>query len=227
MRTTTESSLVSQRGLVYLLGILVLGSAWGLSEVSLGGVLQTTGFPYRAGLLNGVGMALMGIALVLLKRPLSLVGVGLVAVGVKLLVVPILQVSVLCKANSCLGVMATAIALSFIAFPGVRTMSRSVYARMGGGALAAVLASVGFYFVGMRVAPCQYLLSFTPGGFVVTEGLVWAAFSASFLPLGYLAGSRLTTISWRAGKMPVYYATSAVILVLCWGISALTIVAGF
>jgi hypothetical protein len=58
---------------------------------------------------------------------------------------------------------------------------------MGGGAV--LLASAAFYIAGMHVAPCAYLLSFkTLGAFIVTEGLVWAAFSAILLPLGCAAG---------------------------------------
>ena len=208
-------------------GILMFGSIWGLSEVALGGGLQAANFPYRAGLLTGIGMAIMGIALVIYKKPAMLIGIGLVTVLVKLLAVPILHISVMCKANSCIAVFTEAIALSLLAFLLLREMGKNIYMRMGSGALAAIAASVCFYFVGMQVAPCQYLLSFTPGGFIVTEGLIWAAFSAILLPLGYLVGEKLASINSPVlTRRPIYYAASVSTVLFCWGVSALAIAAG-
>jgi len=209
------------------IGIIVFGSIWGLSEVALGGGLQAANFPYRAGLLTGIGIAIMGTALAIYKKPAMLIGIGLVTVLVKLLAVPILHISVMCKANSCIAVFTEAVALSLVAFLLMSKMGESVHARIGAGASAAILASVGFYFVGMQVAPCQYLLSFTPGGFIVTEGLIWAAFSAILLPLGYLAGEKLAAINSQVlTRRPIYYITSASTVLFCWGVSALAIAAG-
>jgi hypothetical protein len=209
------------------IGILVFGSIWGLSEVALGGGLQAANFPYRAGLLTGIGIAIMGTALVIYKKPAMLIGIGLVTVLVKLLAVPILHIAVMCKANSCIAVFTEAVALSLVAFLLMSKMGKSVHVQIGAGASAAIVASAGFYFVGMQVAPCQYLLSFTPGGFIVTEGLIWAAFSAILLPLGYLAGEKLAAINSPVlTRRPIYYAASASTVLFCWGVSALAIAAG-
>ena len=228
MAEVTQRKLGNLPGSAHLIiGVLVFGSIWGLSEVALGGGLHAANFPYASGLLTAIGIALMGMALVIHKKPATLAGIGLVAVLVKLLVVPILHVSVMCKANSCIGVLTEAVALSLIAFLFLTEMGKNIYARMGSGALAAITASVGFYFIGMQVAPCQYLLSFSPTGFMVTEGLIWAAFSAISLPLGYLAGEKLATkTSPLLARRSVYYAASASTVLLCWGLSALAIMAG-
>jgi hypothetical protein len=133
----------------------------------------------------------------------------------------------MCKANSCIAVFTEAVALSLVAFLLLSDIGKNIYARMGSGALAAIAASVGFYFIGMQVAPCQYLLSFTPGRFIVTEGLIWAAFSAIFLPLGYLVGEKLSAITSPVlTRRPIYYAASASTVLFCWGVSALIIMAG-
>lgn len=210
-----------------IIGILVFGSIWGLSEVVLGGGLSAADFPYKSGLLTGIGIGLMGMALAIYKKPAMLVGIGLVTVLVKLLAVPILHISVMCKANSCLAVFVEAVALSLVAFSLMSAMGKSVHARMGSGAAAAVIASVGFYFIGRQVAPCNYLLSFTPGGFIVTEGLIWASFSAILLPLGYWAGMKLEgkAFPWLTRKT-LYYATTAATIVICWGVSAIAIASG-
>lgn len=217
-----------RQGLIHLIiGILVFGSIWGLSEVALGGGLRAAQFPYRAGLLTGIGVALMGIVLVIYRKPLMLLGIGIVTVLVKLLAIPILNMPVMCKANSCIAVMTESVALSLVAFLLMGEMSKSIHARMGSGALAAIIASVSFYFIGMQVAPCKYLLSFTPGGFIVTEGLIWAAFSACLLPLGYLVGEKLAAKTFPVlTRRSLYYATSAAVVCFCWGISAIVIMAG-
>ena len=219
-----------QQGLLRLItGILFFGSLWGLSEVALGGGLRAASFPYRAGLLTAIGMAIMGIALANFRKPLMLVGIGSVAMLVNLLAVPLLHVSVACKANSCIAVGLESASLGLVAVLLMAKAGGSVYARMGSGAFAAVMASAAFYFVGTHVAPCNYLLSFTsPGTFVVQEGLVWAAFSAVLFPLGYLAGERLAVkpLPALAGRGLAYYATAAGAVILCLGFSALAIVSG-
>ena len=223
-----KSEVGKQQGMLNLIiGILAFGSIWGLAEVTLGGGLGTTDFPYRAGLLTGIGIAIMGMALVIHRKPAMLLGIGLVAVLVKLMAVPILQISVMCKANSVIAIATESVALTLVASLFMGSMSRSIHSRMGGGALAAIIAAVGFYFIGINAAPCQYLLSFTPMGFIITEGLIWAAFSAILLPLGYLAGEKLAVATSPVlMRKSLYYATSATIICLCWGISAAAIMAG-
>jgi len=208
--------------------ILVFGSMWGLSEVVLGGWLTAARFTYKAGLLTGIGMGLMGMALVICKKPPALIGMGLVTALVKLLAVPILHISVTCMANSCLAVFIEALAISLVTFLLMGGVHRSVHIRMAAGAAAGITAAVGFYFIGMRVAPCTYLLSFTPAGFLITEGLIWSAFSAVLFPLGYLAGIGLEekVIPLLTRKIPLYYATASAVVVICWGVSAIAISSG-
>ena len=228
MTEHVKNGVGKQQGMLNLIiGILAFGSIWGLAEIVLSGGLAATDFPYRAGLLTGIGMAIMGMALVIHRKPAMLLGIGLVAVLVKLMVVPILQISIMCKANSVIAVATESVALTLVASLFMGSMSRSIHTRMGGGALAAIIAAVGFYFIGINAAPCQYLLSFTPVGFIVTEGLIWVAFSAILLPLGYLAGEKLAAVTSLAlMRRSLYYATSAAIICLCWGVSAVAIMAG-
>jgi len=215
-----------------LTAVAVLGSLWGLSEVVVGGAIRAAGLPYRAGILTGIGMGLMAIAVSVFKKPPMLAGIALVAVLCKQLVVPILHVSVMCKANSCLAVMLEGLALAGMVSLAGRRLDRSYLAQIASGASAALLASAAFYFIGMRVAPCRYLLSFNrPGGFVAfltVEGLVWAVFSAVLFPVGHWAGTRLgdTVFALSARKPSLYYITSVALVVCCWAVSAFAIAAG-
>ena len=224
----TTNRISDRRGLIDLIiGILVFGSLWGLSEVALGGVLKTAGFPYRSGLLTGIGMAVMAMALAVSKKPLVPIGVGAVAVLVGLLVVPVLHLSPMCKANSSLALILESGTLTLAAALIAGRTGKSVFGRVATGGSAALLASVAFYFAGTHFAPCAYLLSFTPGSFVVKEGLVWAAFSAILLPAGYSAGerlaeNRLTVLTNRSAL----YSGSSFVVAVCWGISALALASG-
>ncbi|MGC9025852.1 MAG: hypothetical protein ACP5NB_13660, partial [Chloroflexia bacterium] len=162
-----------------LLVILILGSLWGLIEVVLGGAMRAIGMPYASAILVGLGLGTMGLGLALVRRPAPLLGIPVVAVLCKQLVVPILGVSVLCKANSCLAVLLEGAALVGVA--ALLGRGRGELNRMAVGALAGLVGAGAFWLVGRHVAPCAYLLSFdSPAGlvrFLAVEGLLWAAFS--------------------------------------------------
>jgi len=212
-----------------LVPMLVFGSVWGLSEVALGGGLKAAGFPYRSGLLTGIGMGIIGAAMALYRRPLMGAGIGLVAALVSLMAVPLLHVSVLCRANSCLAVFIEGSSLGLIAAAVASRTSGNVYLRMGTGAAAALAASAAFYAVGGHVAPCAYFASFgSTGSFVVKEGMIWAAFAAILFPLGYLVGEQLRVKAQRAivQRAASYYGLAATISSLAVGGSALAILAG-
>ena len=178
---------------IILLGILGFGCMWGFSEVALGSGLRAADFPYSSALLTGIGMGITGAALAIYKKPAMAIGIGLVAASTKLLAVPVSHLPVSCLANSCIAVALEAVALGIVAFALMKAMEKSVYARIGTGGLGAFGGSGLFWLIGMHVAPCRYLLSFSgePGRWLVTEGLIWAAFSAVLLPVGYLAGVKL------------------------------------
>ncbi len=210
-----------------IIGILVFGSLWGLSEIALGGALKAASFPYRSGLLTGIGMAIMAAALAVSKKPVIPIGVGAVAVLAGLLVVPVLHVSPMCKANSSLALVLESGSLTLAASLIASRTGKNVYGWMATGGSAALLASVAFYFAGTHFAPCAYLLSFSPGSFVVREGLVWAAFSAILVPLGYSAGerlaeNRLTVVTKRSAL----YSGSSLVVAACWAMSALALALG-
>jgi len=217
-----------QGGLPIFTGILLFGSIWGFFEVVLGSGLRAIDFPYRAGLLLGMGMLSMGITLAVYKKPTMLLGIGLTAGLFKLLSVPILHISIVCKANSFIAIVLESFALGLVAFGLMKGMDKDVYMRMGVGALAALIGAASFYFIGIRVAPCTYLLSFSPLGFMMREGLVWMAFSAIFLPVGYLVGMKLrpAMVHLLTVKPTFGYATCITISAVCWGIGALTIITG-
>lgn len=229
MNVKTTAAPVTRQSNTYLVfAILVFGSLWGLSEVVLGGSLRAAAFPYRSGLLTGIGMGVMGAALAITRKWFLPIGIGMIAALVTLMLVPVLHASPICRANSCLALGLESGMLSLTALLIGNKANKNVFGLMAMGAGAALLASVAFYFTGIHLEPCAFLLSFTPGSFVITEGLVWAIFSAILLPIGYTAGERIAAkpVTPRIERTGYYYAAIVAIIVVCWGASAVAITAG-
>jgi hypothetical protein len=225
---TAVAPVTHQSILQLFFGILVFGSLWGLSEVVLGGSLRAAAFPYRSGLLTGIGMGVMGAALAITRKWFLPIGIGIIAALVTLLVVPVLHASPICRANSCLALGLESGMLALTALIIGKKANKNVFGLMAMGAGAGLLASVAFYFTGIHLEPCAFLLSFTPGSFIITEGLVWAIFSAILLPIGYTVGERIAAKAMmpRIERNAYYYAASVAIIVVCWGASAVAIAAG-
>jgi hypothetical protein len=215
-----------------LIGLLVLGSVWGFLEVVLGGAMKAGSVPYKGDVLTGLGMMLMGIAVAMYRKPLMLIGIAAVAIGVRQLSVPILHLSTFCKANSSLAVLLGGSALAGASAIAGRGLGHGIRARVITGFSAGLAAGVSFFFIGMRVAPCRYLLSFNrPGGlaaFLQAEGLIWAALCAVLFPVGYRVGESLrdSVFDIRATRPALYYSASVMLVVCCWAISAVAITRG-
>jgi hypothetical protein len=212
--------------------ILVIGSVWGFLEVVVGGAMRTASIPYKGDLLTGLGIGLMAVAAAMLARPLAAVGIAGISVLVKQLAVPILGLSPLCKANSCLAVLLAGGAIAAATAIAGRRLQRGVLPKVALGFGAGLLAATGFYWLGMRLAPCPYLLSFNRAGgfasFTVAESLIWAALGAAFFPLGYRLGLGLKENlgGLRARRPVLYHCGSAAIVAAAWLASGLAIAYG-
>ena len=232
MRTGADRADKRRAARDMLIGLLVLGSVWGFLEVVLGGAMKAGSIPYKGDVLTGLGMMLMGIAVAMYRKPLLLIAIAAVAVGVRQLSIPILHLSTFCKANSSIAVMLGGTALAGGAALAGRRLERGARARVITGFAAGLTAAVSFFFIGMRVAPCRYLLSFNRAGglvaFLQAEGIIWAALCAILFPVGYRVGvsMRESVFDLRATRPALYYTASIMLVVCCWGISAIAIARG-
>lgn len=215
-----------------VMGIVLFGSLWGLSEAVIGDLIRATGIPFRAGILTGIGIGILGVALGLYRMPSILPLIALTTALSKQLVVPILGLSFLCKANSCAAVMLQGTVLAgCIALAGSHlkgsTLLRSITAFA-----AALIAAGAFWFIGMRIAPCAYLLSFAGAGglhsFMLREGLVWALFAALLFPAGYRLGEWMQNdiVSLKVERTAWFYAASGVLIAGSWIALVLSIATG-
>jgi hypothetical protein len=215
------------------IALVAIGSIWGFLEVGLGGAMKAGNIPYKGDILTGLGIGLMALGFALFRKPLMLIGIAAIAVLVRQTAIPVLHLSTFCKANSCLAVMLGGGALAGSVALAGRRIGTSRVSRAAAGLSAGLMAGIGFYFIGMRVAPCRYLMSFNrPGGFaawMVHEGLIWAGLGAVFFPLGYLMGERIRdrVLGLRLASPHLYYAASGAVIAFCWAASALAIASGY
>jgi len=215
-----------------VMGIILFGSLWGLSEAVIGDLIRTTGIPFRAGILTGIGIGILGAALGLYRMPAVLPLIALTTALSKQLVVPILGFSLLCKANSCAALLLLGFSVTGMTFLTGSHLKRSTFLRAATALSAVLIAAFAFYFIGMRLAPCAYLLSFAGAGglqsFMFREGLVWALFAALLFPAGYRLGERMRDdiVSLRVQKPAWFYATSGVLIAGSWLALVLSIATG-
>lgn len=228
--TTTENRTFCGRNIA--LAVLVLGSLWGVAEVVLNDAVKAADLPFRAGILTGAGMLTMGILLGYARRPLAIIAVPLIAVVIKQLVVPLVGAPVACKANSCIAVLLEGSVLAGVVMLSRRFVGRKLSARVAAGGGSGLLAAVPFYFIGLAVAPCNYLMSFSRAGgftdFMIQEGLIWAAFSAVLFPLGFALGARARApLAMMELRRPLAFRATAIgVAACCWVIASLAILAG-
>lgn len=204
----------------FFLSMLALGAMCGLVEVVVGNALHQSGIHLSA-LLIGLGCILLGIGLAIYKNPLMIIGMGLTACLCKQLVVPVLGLSFMCEANSCLAVLLEYGSLAGMSALTMNSMRKNADARILTAGSGIFLGSVIYYFLGMRVSPCQYMLSFNVSGgfvnFIAKEGLIWSAFSAALFPLGWSIGERLTekTTALLQQKPRYFYLVTALSSTAC------------
>ena len=233
MREDTENRLGKQRNLVHLIiGILVFGSIWGFFEATLGGFLNMIIFPKKGAIMSGIGVAIMGTALAIYKKPGMLPGIGIVAASFKLLnvwflFVPIGAVHIV---NPAMAIIFESLAFSLVAAFLMKRIAKNASVGVGAGILAGLMSATAYVYFAVHImhAPLFERMGVSSvGGFIANQGVVQAAFFGVLLPVGYLIGEKLSakTLSVPLGR-PLYYATSAATICLCWGISAIAVTAG-
>jgi len=229
MTTNTESKQHS--GIDIIIGILVFGSIWGLLEATLGGFLNMIIFPNKGAIMAGIGVAIMGMALAVYRKPSMTFGIGIVAASFKLLnvwiFVPVSYVHII---NPAMAIVTESLAFSLVVAFLMNRIAKNNLVGVGAGALAGIVTATAYVYFALYVmhAPLLERMGVSgPAQFIAANGLVQAAFFGIFLPAGYRIGEKLATrTSLVSITRPLYYATSAAVVCLCWGVSAIAIVAG-
>jgi len=215
-----------------IIGILVFGSIWGLLEATLGGFLNLIIFPNKGAIMGGIGIAIMGAALAIYRKPAMLPGIGIVAASFKwlnswLLFVPVSAIHII---NPAMAIFLESLAFSLVVIFLIYRIDKNVYV----GAWAAFLAGLisvtayGYFSVYVMHAPLfeRMGVSSVPE-FIASYGVIQAFFFGMLAPLGYLVGKKLAATSPVFLRRPLYYyATSSAIVCFCLVISAVAVRAG-
>jgi len=215
-----------------LIGILVFGSIWGLLEATLGGFFNLIIFPNKGAIMGGIGMAIMGGALAIYRKPAMLPGIGIVAASFKwlnswLLFVPVSAVHII---NPAMAILLESLAFSLVVSFLMYRLDKNIYV----GAWAAFLAGLisvtayGYFSVYVMHAPLFERMGVSSvAEFITGHGVIQAVFFGMLAPLGYLVGKKLAAASPVFLRRPLYYyATSAAIVCVCLVVSAIAIRAG-
>jgi len=233
MTTNIKAKQIDRQGAIYiLLGILVFGSIWGLLEATLGGFLNLIIFPNKGAIMSGIGMAIMGTALAIHRKPAMLPGIGIVAASFKwlnswLLFVPANAVQII---NPAMAIVFESLAFGLVAAFLMDRITKNALVGTGAGVLAGLVSATAYVYFAVYVthSPIFARMGITSiGQFITGNGLVQAVFAGILLPLGCLIGEKLAAKSFPVlTHRSLYYATSIAIVCLCWGISALAVISG-
>ena len=230
-----KGNRLGKRGdLVHLIiGILLFGSIWGFFEATLGGFLNMITFPNKGAIMSGIGVAIMGGALAIYRKPSMLPGIGIVAASFKVLnvwflFVPISAVYII---NPAMAIIFESLVFSLVAAFVMNRIAKNAFVGIGAGILVGLISATAYVYFAIYVmnAPLFERMGVNSiGGFILNQGLVQAAFFGILLPLGFLVGKKLAANTSPVSiRRPLYYyATSAAIICFCWGISAVTVMAG-
>ena len=215
-----------------IIGVLVFGSIWGFLEATLGGFLNLIIFPNKGAMMGGIGMAIMGAALAIYRKPAMLPGIGIVAASFKwlnawLLFVPASAVQII---NPAMAIILEALAFSLVVAFLMNRIEKSVYVGVWAAVLAGLMSAIAYVYFAVYVthSPIFARLGIESiAEFIVGNGVVQAVFFGVLAPLGYVVGKKLAAITSPVlTRRPIYYAVSASTVLLCWGVSALAIMAG-
>ncbi|MFC1917086.1 hypothetical protein ACFLXH_00330 [Chloroflexota bacterium] len=213
-----------------IIAILVFGSIWGFLEATLGGFLNLIIFPNKGAIMAGIGVAIMGMALAIYRRPSMAPAIGMVAASFKLLNVWIfVPVSYVHIVNPATAIFLESLAFSLVAALLMNRIARNPMVGVGAGALAGIITAAAFVYFALYVTNSPLLQRLGVSGpvqFIAGSGLVQAAFFGIFLPIGYQLGERLAGIRLVSMSRPRYYAASAAVICLCWAVSAIVVAAG-
>lgn len=233
MTKVTQNKLSNLPVVVRLvIGVLVFGSIWGFFEATLGGFLNLIIFPNKGAIMGGIGMAIMGAALAIYRKPAMLPGIGIVAASFKwlnawLLFVPASAVQII---NPAMAIISEASAFSLVVAFLMNRIEKNVYVGVWAAVLAGLMSAIAYVYFAVYVthSPIFARLGIESiGEFILGNGVVQAVFFGVLAPLGYVVGKKLAAITPPVlTRQPIYYAVSASTVLLCWGGSALAIMAG-
>jgi hypothetical protein len=128
--------------------ILVIGSIWGLLEMTLGGFLHTIHFAHKGAVMGGLAISLMAVFVTITKKPLLVPILGVIAAAFKpfsafIFGVPVMSPFVI---NPAIAIVMEAMAFGAIVLILKSAIDKRLFARAGAGFAAGILG-ITFYAI--------------------------------------------------------------------------------
>jgi len=229
-----ESSLAKRQGIMRLIiGILVFGSIWGIFEATMGGALHMVRFPQSGAIMGGIGIAILGSALAIYRKPQMLFGIGVVAAAFKLLNVWIFTVP--CASpkivNPAMAIIFESLAFSIVASFLMDKMAKRSLVSIGAGILTGMVSASAYAYFNIYASNGNLFKTTgvgSIGGYIAYHGVIQAVVLGIFLAVGIWIGKMLSGRQLLAvdGSRLARYSSSAAIVVCCWGVSAVAVASG-
>ena len=224
MRALKKFKAASQsRGILHLIiGILVLGSLWGLVEATLGGALHLVHFTYKGAITGGIGMALMATFVVIYRRPKLVFSIGVIAALFKPLSALIYGQPVFSPfvVNPASAILLEGLAFTLVVSLLHKRFESSIKTRIAAGISAGYLSIILFAILASAAGMGKWaswgvterLTS------VLTDGTGLALAGTSLLLLGHLAATKLRPNFWQfmTARPKAFYASTIAITAFCW-----------
>ncbi len=204
------------------LTIIVIGSVWGLVEMTLGGFLHAIHFPQKGAIMGGLAISFMAIFVTITKRPSLVPILGIIAASFKPFDViifgfPLLSPYVI---NPAIAIVMEALAFSAVTVALKTAIDKRLLARAGAGILAGslgyVLYAVFASIFGLGMWPTLDLSAKLQ--VILSNAIPIAIMGAIMLVAGYYVGRvsepRLST--FKEFRPKLYYSTSFALVLLCW-----------
>ncbi len=204
------------------LTIIVIGSVWGVFEMTLGGFLHIIHFPQKGAIMGGLAISFMAIFVTITRKPSLVPILGVIAASFKpfdanIFGVPLLSPYVM---NPAIAIVMEALAFTAVTVALKTAIDKRLLARAGAGILAGSLGYV-FYatfasIFGLGMWPT---LAFTEKlQVIVANATPIAIMGAITLVAGYYVGRasvpRLSTL--REAYPQLYYSGSFALVLLYW-----------
>jgi hypothetical protein len=215
---------VSESGSILhlVIGILVLGSVWGLVEATLGGALHLIHFAYKGAITAGIGMSIMATFVVVYRRPKLVFFIAAIAAMFKPLSALIYGQPVFAPfvVNPASAILLEGLAFSLVVSLLYKGFESSIKTRIGVGVAAGYL-SIALYGVIASAAGMGIWASLGVTErvtMVLTNGTGLAIVGTCLLLLGHLVSMRLRPKFWQFSDLrpKTFYASTIAITAFCW-----------
>ncbi len=211
-----------KRILAISLTIIVIGSIWGVVEMTLGGFLHVIHFPQKGAIMGGLAISFMAIFVTITGKPSLVPILGIIAASFKpvdaiIFGVPVLSPYII---NPAIAIVMEALAFSAVTVALKTAIDKRLLARAGAGILAGSLGYVSYAafasIFGLGIWPT---LAFTEMLQLILANATPIAFTgAIMLVAGYYMGraSVPSLSAFKEFRPRLYYSTSFALVLLCW-----------